>query len=143
MPRIEAEKREYLSPVVKGQDVMMLKFRGTFNGEDMHYPGEMISGCKMMERCIDACTELCNIRDNGDGGLIVHTSADIMYPVHMLDAYEIICWVEKQGRLSRNIGYEMYKTSEYNQETDRSTVFEEPVLTVKGDVVFVVDEPAE
>lgn len=143
MPRIEAEKREFLSPVEKGQDVKMLKFRGTFNAEDSHYPGEMISGCKMIERCVDACTELSNIRDNGDGGLVVHVEADILYPVHMLDAYEIIVWLVKQGRTSRVMAFEMYKTSEYNHDTDRNEVFDEAVLTVKGQSVFVVDEPAE
>ena len=35
----------------------------------------------------------------------------------------------------------MYKTSEYNQQTDRSDVLDEPALTVKGTVVFVVDDP--
>ena len=35
-------------------------------------------------------------------------------------------------------GYEMYKTSEYDKVTDLSEVFDEPVLTVKGDVVFVL-----
>ena len=35
----------------------------------------------------------------------------------------------------------MYKTSEYDIESDRSEVFDEPVLVVKGDTTFVVDEP--
>ena len=104
----------------------------------MHYPGEMISGCKLMEKCIDCCTELSNIRDKGDGGLFVHTEGNILKPVHMLDAVEIIVWLIKEGATSRVYGYEMYKTSEYNQETDRSEVFDVPVLTVKGDVVFVL-----
>ena len=59
----------------------------------------------------------------------------------MLDAVEVICWVIKDGSRSRLFGYEMYKTSEYDIETDRSTVFDEPVLAVKGTVVFVVDDP--
>ena len=61
-------------------------------------------------------------------------------PVHMLDALEIIVWLIKEGKSSRVYGYEMYKTSEYNQKTDRSEVFDVPVLTVKGDVVFVLPE---
>lgn len=138
MARVEAEMRKLLTPVEKGHEVEVLKFRGTFNGEDMHYPGEMISGGKLIERCIDCCTELSNIRDNGDGGLWVAESAQVLRPVHMLDAYEIVCWLIKQGKSSRTYGFEMYKTSEYNQQTDRSTVFDEPVLTVKGDVVFVL-----
>ena len=112
----------------------------SINGEDMHYPGEMISGCKLMEKCIDCCTELSNIRDNGDGGLFVHTEGNILMPVHMLDAVEIIVWLIKEGKSSRVYGYEMYKTSEYNQKTDRSEVFDVQVLTVKGDVVFVLPE---
>ena len=107
----------------------------------MHYPGEMISGCKLMEKCIDCVTELSNIRDNGDGGLFVHTQASILKPVHMLDAVEIVVWLVKQGSRSRVYGYEMYKTSEYDIEADRSEVFDEPVLVVKGDTTFVVDEP--
>lgn len=138
MAKVEAEKREFLSPVEKGPQVEMLKFRGTFNGEDMHYPGEMISGAKVIERCIDCCTELSNIRDNGDGGLWVAEKASMIYPMHMLDAYEIVTWLIKQGNTSRVYGFELYKTSEYSQETDLSEVFDEPVLTVKGEVTFVV-----
>ena len=141
MAKIEAEKRDSLTKVQKGKDVTELKFKLSIHGEDMHYPGEMISGCKLMEKCIDCCTEMCNIRDNGDGGLIVHTESDIVSSVHMLDAVEVICWVIKDGSRSRLLGYEMYKTSEYDIETDRSTVFDEPVLAVKGTVVFVVDDP--
>ena len=140
MAKVEAEKRALLSEVKKGRDVTELKFRMSINGEDMHYPGEMISGCKLMEKCIDCVTELSNIRDDGDGGLFVHTEANILKPVHMLDAVEIIVCLVKHGSRSRVYGYEMYKTSEYNQETDRSEVFDEPVLVVKGDTTFVVDE---
>lgn len=140
MAKVEGERRASLSPVIKGYDLEELRFRGTFNGEDMHYPGEMISGAKMVERCIDCCTEFSNIRDNGDGGLWVAESAQCIYPMHMLDAYEIVVWVIKLGNTSRTYGFEMYKTSEYNQETDRSTVFDEPILAVKGDVVFVLED---
>ena len=98
----------------------------------------MISGCKMTERCIDCCTELSNIRDGGDGGLFVKTTTNITHPMFMLDAYEIYVWLIKQGNTSRTYGYEMWKTSEYNKETDMSEVFDEPILAVKGDVVFVV-----
>ena len=59
----------------------------------------------------------------------------------MLDAVEIVVWLIKQGTRSRLYGYEMYKTSEYNQKTLRSEVFDEPILTVKGDVTFVVTDP--
>ena len=141
MAKVVGEKMSSLSKVEKGLGVKELKFRFSFGGEDMHYPGEMISGCKLMEKCIDCCTEMCNIRDNGDGGLIVHTESDIVNSVHMLDAVEVICWVIKDGSRSRLFGYDMYKTSEYDIETDRSTVFDEPVLAVKGTVVFVVDDP--
>ena len=112
MAKIEAEKRSSLSEVKKGSDVTELKFRLSIHGEDMHYPGEMISGCKLMEKCIDCCTELSNIRDKGDGGLFVHTEGNILRPVHMLDAVEIVVWLIKQGNRSRVYGYEMYKTSE-------------------------------
>lgn len=138
MARIEAEKRERISEVKKGKECTELKFRLSIHGEDMHYPGEMISGCKLMEKCIDCCTELSNIRDNGDGGLFVRTEGNILRPVHMLDAVEIVCWLIKEGNRSRLYGYEMYKTSEYNKETDRSEVFDEPILTVKGNVTFVI-----
>lgn len=141
MAKIVGEKRALLSKVEKGLGVKELKFRLSFGGEDTHYPLEMISGCKLIEKCIDCCTELCNIRDNGDGGLIVHIDADIVDSVHMLDAVEIICWVIKDGSRSRLLGYEMYKTSAYDGESDRSEVFDEPVLAVKGTVVFVVDDP--
>ena len=86
---------------------------------------------------------MSNIRDKGDGGLFVHTEGNILRPVHMLDAVEIVVWLIKQGNRSRVYGYEMYKTSEYNQETDRSEVFDEPVLTVKGDVTFVINDPGK
>lgn len=56
----------------------------------------------------------------------------------MLDTVEIIVWLIEESNRSRLYGYEMYKTSEYNQKTDRSEVFDEPVFTVKGDVTFVV-----
>ena len=141
MAKIEAERRDLLTVVKKGAEVTELKFRCSIHGEDMHYPGEMISGCKLMEKCIDCVTELSNIRDNGDGGLFVHTQASILKPVHMLDAVEIVVWRVKQGSRSRVYGYEMYKTSEYDIEADRSEVFDEPVLVVKGDTTFVVDEP--
>ncbi len=141
MAKVVGEKRASLSKVEKGLGVKELKFRLSFGGEDTHYPLEMISGCKLIEKCIDCCTELCNIRDNGDGGLIVHIDADIVDSVHMLDAVEIICWVIKDGSRSRLLGYEMYKTSAYDGESDRSEVFDEPVLAVKGTVVFVVDDP--
>lgn len=141
MVKIEAERRDLLTVVKKGAEVTELKFRCSIHGEDMHYPGEMISGCKLMEKCIDCVTELSNIRDNGDGGLFVHTQASILKPVHMLDAVEIVVWLVKQGSRSRVYGYEMYKTSEYDIEADRSEVFDEPVLVVKGDTTFVVDEP--
>ena len=59
----------------------------------------------------------------------------------MLDAVEIIVWLIKQGSRSRLYGYEMYKTSEYDIEADRSEVFDDPILVVKGDTTFVVDEP--
>lgn len=58
MAKIEPEKRASLTEVKKGKDVTELKFKMSINGEDMHYPGEMISGCKLMEKCIDCCTEL-------------------------------------------------------------------------------------
>lgn len=35
------------------------------------------------------------------------------------------------------------KTSEYDHKTDRSEVFDEPVLTVKGDVTFVIANPVD
>ena len=141
MSKIKEEKRNMLSQVEKGLGVKALKFRLSFGAEDMHYPAEMISGCKLIEKCIDCCTEICNIRDNGDGGLIVHIESDIVRPVHVLDAVEIVCWSVEDGKRSRLYGYEMYKTSEYNQQTDRSDVLDEPALTVKGTVVFVVDDP--
>ena len=141
MSKIKEEKRNMLSKVEKGLGVKALKFRLSFGSEDMHYPAEMISGCKLIEKCIDCCTEICNIRDNGDGGLIVHIESDIVRPVHVLDAVEIVCWSVEDGKRSRLYGYEMYKTSEYNQQTDRSDVLDEPALTVKGTVVFVVDDP--
>ena len=143
MAKLEAERRDLVSEVKKGSDVTELKFRTSIHGEDMHYPGEMISGCKLMEKCIDCCTELSNIRDGGDGGLFVRTEGNILRPVHMLDAVEIVCWLKKQGNRSRVYGYEMYKTSEYDHKTDRSEVFDEPVLTVKGDVTFVIANPVD
>ena len=141
MSKIKEEKRNMLSKVEKGLGVKALKFRLSFGAEDMHYPAEMISGCKLIEKCKDCCTEICNNRDNGDGGLIVHIESDIVRPVHVLDAVEIVCWSVEDGKRSRLYGYEMYKTSEYNKQTDRSDVLDEPALTVKGTVVFVVDDP--
>ena len=143
MAYVKGEKRNLLSSVVLGPEVDHLKFRTTFNGEDCHYPEEMISGCKMIEKCIDCCTELSNIRDNGDGGYVVDINASMVDHIHMLDAVEIITWVVKQGTRSRRYGYEMYKTSEYNSEKDRNIMFKEPVLCVKGEATFVVDDPIE
>lgn len=143
MAYVEGEKRNLLTPVAKGPEVEVLKFRTTFNGEDCHYPAEMISGCKMVEKCIDCCTELSNIRDNGDGGYVVEIQSSLIDHIHMLDAVEIIVWVVKQGSRSRIYGYEMYKTSEFDGEADRSIIFDEPVLCVKGTATFVVDDPIE
>ena len=53
MAKVTGEKRDSLSKVEKGLGVKELKFRLSFGAEDMHYPGEMISGCKLMEKCID------------------------------------------------------------------------------------------
>ena len=58
MAKVTGEKRDSLSKVEKGLGVKELKFRLSFGAEDMHYPGEMISGCKLMEKCIDCCTEI-------------------------------------------------------------------------------------
>lgn len=141
MAKVTGEKRNMLSKADTGLGVKELKFRLALGAEDMHYPMEMISGCKLIEKCIDCCTELCNIRDNGDGGLIVHIDSDILHPAHVLDAVEIICWSIKDGSRSRLYGFEMYKTSEYDINTDRSKVLDEGILVVKGTVVFVVDDP--
>ena len=46
MAKIQAEMRDRLCEVRKGSDVTELKFKLSINGEDMHYPGEMISGWK-------------------------------------------------------------------------------------------------
>lgn len=143
MAYVEGEKRNLLSAVVLGPEVDHLKFRTTFNGEDCHYPEEMISGCKMIEKCIDCCTELSNIRDNGDGGYVVDINASLVDHIHMLDAVEIITWVVKQGTRSRRYAYEMYKTSEYDSGKDRNIMFESPVLCVKGEATFVVDDPIQ
>ena len=68
MAYVQGEKKNLLTPVAKGPDVEHLKFRTTFNGEDCHYPDEMISGCKMIEKCIDCCTELSNTRSYSYAG---------------------------------------------------------------------------
>lgn len=141
MATVVGEKRNSLSKSEKGLAVKELKFRLALGAEDMHYPMEMISGCKLVEKCIDCCTELSNIRDNGDGGLVVHIDSDILHPAHVLDAVEIVCWAIKDGSRSRVYGFEMYKTSEYDIETDRSEVLEEAILVIKGTAVFVVDDP--
>ena len=69
MAKIEGEMRQYLEKVGHGEEVTMYKFKTSIHGEDCHYPGELISGAKMMEKCIDCCTELSSIRDAGSGPL--------------------------------------------------------------------------
>ncbi len=137
MAKISGEKRGSLSKVERGLGVKELKFRFSFGGEDMHYPGEMISGCKLMEKCIDCCTELSSIRDE-DPGLFVNVNANILRMVHMLDTVEIIVWIMNEGKSSRLYGFEMYKTSEFDLPTNHSEIFDEPILTVKGEVTFVI-----
>jgi len=143
MAYLEAEKRDLLSPVEVGPQVETLKFRLTFGNEDCHYPEEMISGCKMIEKCIDCVTELSNIRDNGDGGYVVEIDASLLDHIHVLDSVEIIVWLVKQGTRSRKYGFELYKISEYDTKTDRNIFHKEPVLCVKGESIFVVDDPIE
>lgn len=137
MAKIEAEKREYLEKVGHGKDVTMYKFKTSIHGEDCHYPGELIAGCKLIEKCIDCCTELSSIRDE-DPGLFVNVNANVLRMVHMLDTVEIIVWIMKEGNSSRVYGFEMYKTSEFDLPTNHSEIFDEPILTVKGEVTFVI-----
>lgn len=138
MPKIEAEKRYLLNNVKKDKNLTEWKQNFSVHGEDVHYTLEMVSGCKILEMCVDCVTELQNIREEGNGGLIAHVNGDLLSPLHAEDAVEIVCWVIKQGNRSRLYGYEMYKTSEFNAEKDHSEVFDVPVLTAKGDVTFVI-----
>lgn len=136
------EMRQNLNDFQKGMDVKMEKFRFLMGTEDAHYPGEMISGCKLLEKCIDCATSLSIKRDKGDGSLFVHTEGDILRPVHICDVVEVIAWSIKDGKRSREYGFEMYKLSEYDPKTDLSEQFDIPPLTVKGKVVMVVNNPA-
>ena len=140
MAKVEAERRDLLKNVKK--DATLTEWRQNFSmhGEDVHYTLEMVSGCKLLEKCVDCVTELQNIRDEGDGGLIVNVNGDILSPVHAEDAVEVVCWLVKQGNRSRLYGFEMYKTAEFNVDKDRSIVFEEPILAVKGNVTFVISK---
>ncbi|MFR4021054.1 MAG: hypothetical protein ACLT07_08525, partial [Clostridia bacterium] len=88
MAKIEGEMRQYLEKVGHGEEVTMYKFKTSIHGEDCHYPGELISGAKMMEKCIDCCTELSSIRDE-DPGLWVDVHASCLAMAHMLDTFEI------------------------------------------------------
>lgn len=137
MAKIEAEMRQYLEKVGHGEEVTMYKFKTSIHGEDCHYPGELISGAKMMEKCIDCCTELSSIRDE-DPGLWVDVHASCLSMAHMLDTFEIIVWVKKVGNSSRLYGFEMYKTSEFDLPSNHSEIFDEPVLAMKGEVTFVI-----
>lgn len=136
--KIKEEKRELLGDVRVGKEVDHENYRFYFGNEDCHYPGTLISGCKMLEKCIDFATSYYARRENGISNLFVHVDGDILRQVHVSDVMECIVWPVKEGNTSRVCGFEMYKLEEYCKETDVFDVLEEPILTVKGEVTLVL-----
>ena len=139
----EAERRDLVSEVKKGSDVTELKFRTSIHGEDMHYPGEMISGCKLMEKCIDCCHRAQqHQRWRRRRTVRTHTGK---YPQSLFICWTQLrssCWLEEAGQADRELyGYEMYKTSEYDHRDQTVRKCSTNLyLAVKGDATFVVDE---
>lgn len=85
MAKIEPEKRASLTEVKKGKDVTELKFKMSINGEDMHYPGEMISGCKLMENASTAALSSATSE--------TAETADCSYAQREISSDLYICWM--------------------------------------------------
>lgn len=138
MAKIQEEMRKYLSDNSMGKEVQRENFKFMFGEEDCHYPGTLISGCKLLEKCVDFASAFAARRDGGMSNLFAHMEADILYSVHTCDVMEVICWKVKDGNKSRVIGFEMYKIEEYDKAKDYFNMLEEPILCVKGECVCVL-----
>lgn len=138
MAKATGEMRQYLSDTKTGKEVMRESYKFMFGEEDCHYPGTLISGCKLLEKCVDMASAFIARRDDGLSNLFAHMDADILHSVNTCDVMEVICWAVKDGNKSRTVGFEMYKIEEYDKVKDYFNMLEEPVLCVKGQSIHVV-----
>ena len=90
------EKRALLGDLRIGKEVDHENYRFYFGNEDCHYPGTLISGCKMLEKCIDFATSYYARREGGISNLFVHVDGDILRQVHVSDVMECIVWPVKE-----------------------------------------------
>lgn len=134
---IVEEGRKYLSDTATGKAVERETYKFMFGNEDCHYPGTLIAGCKLLEKCVDFASAFNARRDDGLSNLFAHMDADILNPVAVCDVMEVVCWKVKDGNKSRVVGFEMYKIEEYDKEKDFFNMIE-PKLCVKGECVLVV-----
>lgn len=132
--------REFLSENVESANVKVDKLRKMITMDDIHYPQELISGCHMLEMCVDAATMLCIRRDHGDGSMCAHIDADVIASGHCGDTVEIVVKAVKDGKRSRVYAFEMYKMIEFDKDAYWYNVLEEPILMVKGEVTLVVEK---
>lgn len=134
------EMKNLLDPNGRTPEVEIEKHKMMLTSADVHYPGELVSGCHMLEKCIDVATSLSIRRDNGDGSMCASIKADVVYSGHCGDTVEIIVKSLKDGKRSRVYAFEMYKLIEFDNKKYCAAVLEEPKLMVKGEVTLVVEK---
>ena len=136
--KVNEELRQYLSDTTTGKTVERENYKFMFGEEDCHYPGTLISGCKLLEKCVDFASAFIARRDDGLSNLFVHMDADILHSVNTCDVMEVVCQTVRDGNKSRVVAFEMYKIEEYDKEKDYFNMLEEPIICVKGQSTHVV-----
>lgn len=134
------EMRNLLGDNGNTPDVQIERLRMLIGNDDIHYAGGLMSGCRMIEKCVDAATVLCIRRDNGDGSMCANVKADVLASGHCDDTIEVVVKSIKDGKRSRVYAFEMYKLIEFDLEKYWYTVLEEPKLMVKGEVTLIVEK---
>lgn len=134
------EMRALLGENGNTPEVQVERLRMLIGNDDIHYAGGLMSGCRMLEKCVDAATVLCIRRDNGDGSMCANIKADVFCSGCCDETIEIVVKSVKDGRRSRVYAFEMYKLIEFDVKTYWYKVLEEPKLMVKGEVTLVVEK---
>lgn len=132
------EMRNLLGENGSSPEVQVERLRMLVGNDDIHYAGGLMSGCRMLEKCVDAATILCIRRDNGDGSMCANIKADVFASGACDDTIEIVVKSVKDGKRSRVYAFEMYKLIEFDLATYWYKVLDEPLLMVKGEVTLVV-----
>jgi len=88
-------------------DKAMLRVR--VSESDVHYGGGLVDGAFVVKLFGDVATELL-IRHDGDEGLFVaYDLIEFQEPVYAGDYLEVRGWIDKEGKTSRHMQFEVYK----------------------------------